>query len=346
MNDRLKKCSISIGIIIAVYLSFKYLLPMIIPFLLAYLIVLGIHPFIDNIHKKIKVNKGIITSVLILVIVGLFLFLLKIVAGKVLYELRLFMSGESLYEEKLTEFLSQLCHTIERFTGIKATDSHTYLMGAMDRLWIAFKEQLPPLILNESFHYVKGFFQCIAVVVIIFVSIVLLEKDYDQLKDSIEGSYYFQRILGVLARIGQSAGMYLRAQGLLMIIIASICTGGLFLLKNPYALLLGIIIGILDALPILGTGTVFIPWAIITFVQGDFTHAAAYATLWLVTCMTREYLEPKFIGEKLGVYPIVIMMTIYIGLYLYGISGIILGPLSLLVIIEVFKEYKITKNTE
>ena len=69
---------------------------------------------------------------------------------------------------------------------------------------------------------------------------------------------------------------------------------------NPYALLLGVLIGIIDALPVLGTGTVFIPWCIILFVMGKYSSAVAILVIYLVAYYTRELLEPKLMGAGFG----------------------------------------------
>ena len=114
---------------------------------------------------------------------------------------------------------------------------------------------------------------------------------------------------------------------------------GLWVLQNSYALLVGILIGFLDALPFIGTGTILLPWAALELFRGDFFHAAAYLTFFLITNSTRDFLEPRLLGEKLGVYPIVIAVVVYVGICIFGPAGVLLGPLMLLVIREVIREW-------
>ena len=73
--------------------------------------------------------------------------------------------------------------------------------------------------------------------------------------------------------------------------------------------------------------------------RGDFFHAAAYLTFFLITNSTRDFLEPRLLGEKLGVYPIVIAVVVYVGICIFGPTGVLLGPLMLLVIREVVREW-------
>ena len=73
--------------------------------------------------------------------------------------------------------------------------------------------------------------------------------------------------------------------------------------------------------------------------SGDFFHAAAYLTFFLITNSTRDFLEPRLLGEKLGIYPIVIAVVVYVGICIFGPTGVLLGPLMLLVIREVVREW-------
>ena len=94
-----------------------------------------------------------------------------------------------------------------------------------------------------------------------------------------------------------------------------------------------------SALPFIGTGTILLPWAALELFRGDFFHAAAYLTFFLITNSTRDFLEPRLLGEKLGVYPIVIAVVVYVGICIFGPTGVLLGPLMLLVIREVVREW-------
>lgn len=130
----------------------------------------------------------------------------------------------------------------------------------------------------------------------------------------------------------------MKAQMIIILIITAVCTAGLWILGNPYFLLMGIIIGLTDALPFIGTGTLLVPLSVYELFQRDYKLAAGYLFLFLVTYVTREFLEPKLIGSKLGVYPFVMVVVVYAGLYLYGPAGVVLGPVTLLLVTEIVRE--------
>lgn len=101
----------------------------------------------------------------------------------------------------------------------------------------------------------------------------------------------------------------------------------------------GIGIGLLDALPFFGTGTAFVPWILILVVFRKDYRAALILALTYGSCvLLRELLEPRLVGNRLGVLPVLILAGVYGGVKLYGAAGILLGPLSILLIRELWRQ--------
>ena len=121
---------------------------------------------------------------------------------------------------------------------------------------------------------------------------------------------------------------------------------GLALLKINYALLLAAIISIIDILPILGTGTVLIPWAVSEIVMGNTAQGVSLAVLYLVITVVRNFAEPKIIGNQMGIKPLFTLLAMFIGIKLFGIAGIFILPITLIVVIEYYKtdETELIKN--
>ena len=98
-------------------------------------------------------------------------------------------------------------------------------------------------------------------------------------------------------------------------------------MKNPYALFLALLIAFLDLLPILGTGTVLLPWAVSVFLRGDFRQAVMLLVLYLICLLTRQLLQPKIIGDSMGMGTLLTLFLIYTGFKLHGVGGMILALL-------------------
>ena len=107
----------------------------------------------------------------------------------------------------------------------------------------------------------------------------------------------------------------------------ALLAAGLLLLRIPYALLWAGVIALVDAVPVLGTGTVLLPWSLILFLQGDNARSVGLLGIYAVISLTRSMLEPKLVGKELGLDPLVTLFALYAGFKLWGLGGMILSPL-------------------
>lgn len=117
-----------------------------------------------------------------------------------------------------------------------------------------------------------------------------------------------------------------------MLLVGVICTVGFLFVKREYALLLGIGVAILDAFPVLGSGLVLVPWAVICLIRGNYLQVAVLVIMYLLCVLVREGLEPKLLGNGIGISPLYTLMAVYVGVELFGILGVILGPFGLVII--------------
>ena len=166
---------------------------------------------------------------------------------------------------------------------------------------------------------------------------VLMIKDYELLQEQIQKNTFGQVVISLAKDLSVAGGDYLRAQGIIMLIITAICIVALLVTGNRYAVLLGVFIGICDALPFIGTALVFLPWAVVMFLQKKILLGCYYVVLAGATSLLRQYLEPKLIGRSVGANPLIVLACIYLGLQIYGIWGVILGPASAFLIWEIYR---------
>ena len=122
----------------------------------------------------------------------------------------------------------------------------------------------------------------------------------------------------------------IRAQLLVSLLITVVVLLGLMIQQKPYWLLLGFLIGLADALPVLGAGLFLIPWSVIGFVTGDTATGIGMALLYLAVVVVRQIAEPRIVGKNLGLYPLATMMVMFAGLQITGnVLGLLLGPILL-----------------
>ena len=123
-----------------------------------------------------------------------------------------------------------------------------------------------------------------------------------------------------------------------MFVIVLECTVGYWLLHIPGAGLWAVLTGIVDALPVFGTGTIFVPWLILVFCQKNYTFFVWLLLLYGITWLTRELLEPKLLGDGLGLLPVCFLISVIVGLKLFGAAGLFTGPFGILFVKELWTE--------
>lgn len=132
----------------------------------------------------------------------------------------------------------------------------------------------------------------------------------------------------------EAAMGWLKAQGILAAVTTALLLAGFLLLRVKAAPLLALTAGLLDALPLLGTGVVLLPWALACLLLGDGGRAAGLAALFALTCTVRNLLEPQVVGRQLGLDPLLSLLGVWLGWRLAGLAGMILAPAALLVLVK------------
>jgi len=345
---RWKNTGIIIGIIIGVYVFMKYLLPVLSPFLVGWILSLIVYPLAVKISsypfaQKLRLSKDVMGCALILILVGIVFLILWGLMALCMDQVPGWVAAVPAIEDGFNGILEDCCSTIERATGILAQDSKVYLQGQIESIVKALDGNRLQ-IMNQAAGSMKKCIVIVSGIMLSIISAILFIKDLDVFKNALEPFSLYRKIRHVLLEMVKAVRMYLKAQLRIMGIVILLCILGFYLLGNKSFLLWGICAGILDALPVLGTGIVLIPWAISMLIQGKTTLALGYLLLYIVCSCTRQFLEPKWIGKELGVYPIVILAAIYLGIVVYGGMGFILGPASALLIRGLLKEWGVFRE--
>ena len=345
MGSRGKRAWYIIGITAGVYLTFRYLLPLVIPFLIAYMGAGLMAPAVRFLEKRLHMRR----SIAVVLVGGLFFAFLATgglwLARKLMEEL----GGLACRLENLEEFLNQklhyVCEGVETNFGLKQDTIYPAAAAGMSRLIDTVEEKAMPVVMTSSLPIVKALFEGIAVVFITLVSALMICRDYEVLEEKRGRMLFAAEVDRIAGKISGALGAYLRTQGILIVITAAVSVAGLFLLKNPYALLLGITIGILDALPFIGTGLIYLPWAVLSGIMGDWRMCVGVSVIYGICYLARELLEPKLMGKQIGMTSLEMIISMYVGIRLFGLTGVILGPIGYLVIVELnCREFSSGKN--
>lgn len=204
-----------------------------------------------------------------------------------------------------------------------------------------------PKLAQGSFFYGKKLLSAGAVIGTAFISSLLLCRDYEAVMKKLTGLGATGTALGIVEKIVKMTAVFLRAQIVIVCVIASVAGIGLFLAGISGGIALGILAGLMDVLPFIGTGIVLVPTALWQFISGNGMGGIVCLALYIVCITLREMLEPKLMGSQIGVMPVVMLFAVYAGVKLFGTAGLIKGPLLLVLWREFFSFfYENRENTD
>ncbi|MCM1154839.1 MAG: AI-2E family transporter [Roseburia sp.] len=326
-----------VAITLLVYLFFRFVFPLMAPFIAAFILITLFYPLLQRIQKKIPMRKKFLAF-------GV-LFLILLFLAVVLWALGYSGSGQlekvSAFIEmayaQLQAFLHQCCFSLDGKFGWNGYEIENFVVEKMAVIMENVQVQVIPQVLSSSYSCFKGIFEVVAFLFITLLAAVLLEKDYASflawLKTSKDLTFVYKAFEGILNYIVT----FIKAQGIILLLISVLASAVLWATGIYGGVFWGILAGCLDVLPFIGTGIVLVPMAIWQFLTGKYIQMGVCIALYIACIVIREFLEPKLIGNKMGIAPVLMLLGIYAGIRLFGVAGIIEGPLALIVIHELMK---------
>lgn len=317
------------------------------PFLLAAVVAWMLNPAIKWLHKKLGWSRNLLSLLLILLAFAvLFGLLWWLTAGIVSEVLELTKDWDAI-ALSLQGVWERLVDTFARAASLLPDSMEETLLGFVDTLFQWLKTVVPTL-LSFAGARLTGMatrLPSFAVSTIVFImASYFLSSEWPSLRyraaDFLpNGPRFFLSQVKRAATAG--FGGYLRAQLLLSVGVFFILLFGFLLIQQNYALLLALglalLLAVLDFIPIVGAGTVMVPWAFIDLFTGDFRHAVGLMVVWGIIVLFRRVAEPRVLGDQTGLSPILSLVGVYVGMKLGGVLGMILGPVVCLVVINVYR---------
>lgn len=325
------------AICVGVWFFFRFLFTLVAPFILAFLLITLFYPLLDRIQKKVPVKKkflaiGIFLPLFLLTAAALWFVVLF--GGRQLEGLPAFCTRAG---QQLEFFFHRCCGGLDGKFGWDGQQIETYLIEQMTVVMENVQIQVVPQILSSSYNCFKGIFAAVGFLAITCIAAFLLEKEYaglvEQLKRSRDLSLVWSVVEGVLSYIIT----FVKAQGVILFIISVVCSTVLGIAGIPGGILFGLLAGFLDMLPFVGTGIVLVPLSVWQLLNGQYVRMVVCLVLYGACIVTRELLEPKLIGKRMGIAPVFMLLAVYAGVKLFGVGGIVKGPLALIVIYEIWK---------
>lgn len=338
----LKRVAVLAISVVLVFLSFKLAI-FYMPFLVAFIISLIIEPVIRGIMKHTKLSRKSSSIIVFIISLGIIIGLLVWGIATLISEASGLLHNFNEYVDKGYNLVQQIMNEID-YEKLHLSDD---VINTIQSSAYEFLNTVAGWLKTGVTKFMGVITSIPAIAIYTIVTILALyfictEKIYiiDQLEHHLPKKWTVS--IGMHLRdLTKTLGGYLKAQVTLILISFVICLIGLSIfslvgLNVAFPLMAALGIAFVDALPILGSGTVMVPWAIISAIQGDIKLAICIIVLYLIMTGTRQFIEPKIVSGKIGIHPIFTLLAMYTGFKFIGILGMLVGPIVLIILKNIY----------
>lgn len=313
-----------------------YALGMLAPFLTALVVSLLLRPVVTFLREKAHFHKGIAGALVVLVFYALILLLLIVLSVQVFLAAKtFFMTLPSLYTDTIAPWLSARFASLQAFVArldpktaaaynVVASNVTSTLGEGIAKIsttvvtWVTgITLKTPKFLLNLL----------ISVIATVFLSI-----DFPKIKAFILLQFSEKNrdlIHNIRVHLGRTLWRYTRSYALILIITFAELSLGLSIVGIKNAFGIAAIIAVFDILPVVGSGLVLLPWTLVTLFSGDYLRALGLGIVYVVVIVVRNIIEPKIVGDRVGLHPIVTLLSMVVGAFLFGGIGLLGLPITL-----------------
>lgn len=356
-STKYAKIAINLGLALLLILLCAFVLPKLLmffmPFLIGWILAMIANPLVRFLEKKLKIVRKAGTVVVIVLVLGLVALGSYLLAVKITEEvagfIRQFPDMWEAIKGDLTDAQQRIAHLLDRMPQelhVEWADVETlltdYAVGFMEGIrrpaidWAgSLAKNLPLVIISIIFSLLSAYF---------FIA------EREQVLSWVHGCTpkSLQEKWGVVYNsLAQAVGGYFKAQLKIMGIVYIIVLVGLLFCQVNYAVIIAFFIALLDFFPFFGTGTVMVPWAVIKVLSGDYMIALGLVITWGISQVVRQVIQPKIMGDSMGMHPIPSLFLLYIGFRLGGAPGLIIAIPVGMIVVNLYKAgvFEITRKS-
>ena len=344
----------SVIILLLGYFFFRYAFGIILPFLVSFLVVALSRPIINKIYKKTTLPKPIVSIFVLsmmLILTGACIFGLAFITvnqlASITEKIINNLSGEQNYVSMLFDFVTMVEEKLPFVSKIFPNDEDLYSL--VINMLLDGAKAVSLRLTSFLASSIAALPNIAVTAIVVALSLFYFAKDYDKIGN---------RIIEILPpRLGRITlifkndvllvvSKYLKSYLILLLITFLELIFGFFILGLENAFILAVIIALVDMLPILGAGTVLVPWSIVMLALGDVKSAIIIFILAGVTYFSRQILEPKILSKQMNIHPLLMLLSMYAGVKLAGLWGLILAPIVAFIVKITLDRMKNEKSVE
>ena len=325
---------ICIGVLILAYLSIYFW-----PFLVAAIIAIILERVINMILKKVKLSRRFVGTILVVLTYLVFAFIIGMIIYMLIGEMisistkipDTYNNIKDEYKEVYNKFSAFLDRTPNKISE----EIYDFGLGLISKVTDFATE-----VINFVISFVMFMPKLMIYVIITFLATLFLVVDRREISKGIYKIFpnkIVKKTEEVCKNCIGSLINFLKAQFIIISITFVELVITFLVLKVNYPITLALIVALVDALPILGTGTILIPWAVLSAVTGNLGFGVGLLIAYIIITVVRQLTEPRVVSKKIGVHPFVTLLSMYLGFKLIGVFGMIVGPIMIVIYKNVFE---------
>lgn len=317
------------------YITFRYLIGLVLPFMIAWLIAFILRPVITYLHKKTKLPEKLLSLILmigLLILVGFGLFAaLNRMYSEIVGLLGELSDNADSMMERIFDFLDSLTDRIPLIADINRDVIYSTLREMLKSTLAAISSKLPDFIVL-LIRFLPGF---LFFTIILMMAAYYIVVDFSSINRKMMAHlpvWLSLKISDCKDKLVETGLRYLRAYMLMLLFTFAQLLVGFVILRLDYAFTLALVIAAIDVLPVLGVGTVLLPWSCILLLRGMYYEGFGLLIMLAVITVVRRMIEPRIIGMSCGVSPLVTLISIYAGFKAFGVVGMLVMPMLVILL--------------
>lgn len=324
-------------IFLMVWLAFNYLFSWIMPFIIAFFIAALVQPVVRVLHIRLRLNRRAAGILCVLLFMLVLLLVLSLCITTIVSELAAVAQMLPALLDQLAVSINHISQSISGYVDSLPVDYSKTVALALENM----SNQLMKIstLSNGTISFVYNVLSKMPGVllktVITVVAACFMSMDYGDIRGFVLRQLspkYQEWVCDIKAFFFNTISKLIRAYMILMMITFAELSVGLLIIRVPHAIVVAAVIAIVDVLPVLGTGTVMIPWALVELLLGNYYQAFCLLAIYAIIMVVRNIMEPKVVGHHLGLYPLVTLIALFVGLQIFGFAGMLLFPIIVIIL--------------
>lgn len=326
---------VNMGILIATLVisavAFKLVIPYFLPFLLGLILALAMEPVV-KLFLRFKISRVAATSMAMFVTVGSLGVIMWFAISTLIRELSMIISSLPYFTGVLKNQSFLLAQKLQSFSEGFPPEFAVHLNKNTEKLSEVISENLS-LMAGGTLHLITNLPNQLLIVVIMLIATFFISKDLLKIKKWLANSIpeeFHCKLRFMADDLYRASIGFIKAQIILSVISAIIIMIGLTVIGAEYVVTVSLLSGLFSPVPVIGVGAVFIPLIVFNLTMGNTYMTVGLLVIFAVVIVVKHSLEPKVLGENIGIDPLAVLISLYAGYELLGFYGLILGPFVLI----------------